>query len=364
MMSCGWTQNILWQMEYLAFYREVLGAWGEFLERVRVTPRGRTQLLGQPLFLNKNIMQHGSTLFFRKWWAGGIRQVRDVMYEVREGFLPVQVIVDAIKATEQEERLDVIERQFGGLQEAIPSEWIKVIEGEGQPEGDGKYPEVSWIKDTGEQVNFVTLTIKTIYDWFRDRASVKPTANAYGKDRFEGLTDDDIWGNVRLRYMDPVLENFTFLQRHNWLLSEMRLCKMGLQADATCSVCGEGDEGLFHLFLYCRELDGFMCKLRNVVKRFESGVADRVLMQMDWERLILFGPRRGGRQQFMFHLLIAVARYSIWTRRNVAKHRTMYCDVWRIFVAKMRYFMGVLRQYFLMQDEQDVLGDVLWWTDL
>lgn len=346
------------------FYRELLGAWGEFLERVYVLPRGRKQLLGQPLFLNRNITNDGGPLFFRKWWDGGIRQVRDLLYEVKEGFLPTQVYVDAIGATGQDVRLEVVQRQLGSLMLAIPTEWIAVIEQAGREEGEGTCPEVHWETETGEKVDFITLNIRRIYKWFRDRVFVQPAANKYWKERFGELTHADIWGNIRWKYMDPLLEDFTFLQRHNCLLSEMRLCKMGLQTEAACSVCGGADEGLFHLFLYCPKLDVFLYRLRTVVRRLEADAPGSTLTGKDWEKMILFGPRRRGKQRFILHLTMTVARYSIWSRRNVAKHRRLHCEVWPIFVAKMKYFMRVLRYYFSMHDDQGGAGDEQWQIDL
>lgn len=54
----------------------------------------------QPLFLNENIVYRGKELFFKHWINAGFKTIRDVLYEVREGFLPVQAIYDEVKNIE------------------------------------------------------------------------------------------------------------------------------------------------------------------------------------------------------------------------------------------------------------------------
>ncbi len=58
-----------------------------------------------------------------------------------------------------------------------------------------------------------------------------------------------IWQNLRVWWKSQILENFDYILRHNCLLSEMRLCKIGLASDAICKVCDREDEGVRHLFL-------------------------------------------------------------------------------------------------------------------
>ncbi len=84
------TKNWMWK-DVPDFYKEQMSAWGEFLKNVHYIPKGREDILNQPLFLNKNIVNQGKEVFFKKWWDVGITRVRDVLYEFKEGFLPVTI---------------------------------------------------------------------------------------------------------------------------------------------------------------------------------------------------------------------------------------------------------------------------------
>lgn len=58
----------------------------------------------------------------------GITRVRDVLYEFKEGFLPVQYVIDMIdEAKEDFNRQDLI-KKYDIIKNAIPTEWLKRIE--------------------------------------------------------------------------------------------------------------------------------------------------------------------------------------------------------------------------------------------
>lgn len=68
--------------------------------------------LRQPLFLNNQIKKGDVTLFYKKWFYAGIKQIKDILYEVIPGFVPVQVIRDAIVENYENETETVLEKQY------------------------------------------------------------------------------------------------------------------------------------------------------------------------------------------------------------------------------------------------------------
>ncbi len=94
------------------FYREVLEAWTEFLPNVCIKPVRRLDFLNQPLFLNENIVYRGKELYFKHWIKAGFKIIRDVMYEVREGFLPVQAIYDEVETMRGNVNKNVLKRNM------------------------------------------------------------------------------------------------------------------------------------------------------------------------------------------------------------------------------------------------------------
>lgn len=134
--QCGQRgEGILWMKlkEYmmngiLEYYEEVLKAWGDYSKHVVCTSLTKDEILRQPLFLNKLLKKGEHTLFKKKWYNAGMRQIKDIMYEVIPGFLPIQVIRDVIEENYEEESKVVLEDQYEKLKEIIPKEWIQILE--------------------------------------------------------------------------------------------------------------------------------------------------------------------------------------------------------------------------------------------
>ncbi len=70
----------------------------------------------------------------------GITRVRDVLYEFKEGFLPIQYIVDAMDEAKEEYSKQEITNKYEIIKNAIPKEWIKRIESmEGEQTEENMY---------------------------------------------------------------------------------------------------------------------------------------------------------------------------------------------------------------------------------
>lgn len=141
------------------FYKEVLEAWTEFLPNVCIKPIRRLEFLIQPLFLNENIVYRGKELFFKHWINAGFKTIRDVLYEVREGFLPVQAIYDEVKNIENHVNRNALKKQYDQIKEAIPKEWIINIEKQGKDSEEDKMK--VFLKAKGDKEPFYLSHIRT-----------------------------------------------------------------------------------------------------------------------------------------------------------------------------------------------------------
>lgn len=169
-MGCNvlWMKLKNWMLTGLPrFYAEILESWGEFLGNVLVIPKGRAQILEQPLFLNQNILREGKALYYKEWWDGGVRQVKDVLYEVIKGFLPVQVIVDAVGEDDKRVCKTKLQKQYEDLKKAIPKEWIDKVE-KNEMGDKNEWPEVYVERANGEKVDFNECKVffTRIFMWF------------------------------------------------------------------------------------------------------------------------------------------------------------------------------------------------------
>lgn len=130
-----WMKLKNWMLEGIpGFYQEVLSAWRLFLTEVDFNPKGREVVLNQPLFLNGKIKLQEQDIYFRKWMQVGILKIRDVLWEYKEGFLPLQVIIDAMEEEKEDFNMSGLRRQYEDVKKAIPRQWLDEISKGGRSE--------------------------------------------------------------------------------------------------------------------------------------------------------------------------------------------------------------------------------------
>uniref|UniRef100_A0A9J7XN67 Reverse transcriptase domain-containing protein n=1 Tax=Cyprinus carpio carpio TaxID=630221 RepID=A0A9J7XN67_CYPCA len=258
-----WMKTKNWMTERLPeFYREIFSAWGKFLDKVEYDPHGRENILNQPLFLNKNILKQDKEMFLKKWMEVGITRVRDVLYEFKEGFLPTQFIVDAMEEAKEDYSEQEIKNKYAIIKSAIPKEWIKRIE---SMEGETK-EKCIYVKLGEKLYNFKECTLKMIYCSFRDGVFKEPIANGYWVQKFKDLKKECIWRNMTGKCVETKLGCLEYFIRHKVIFTEAILNKIGMEENVLCKVCQEKEEGILHMFLYCRELEEFLRKCKCLCK--------------------------------------------------------------------------------------------------
>lgn len=255
-----WMKTKNWMTEGLPeFYRDIFNAWGKFLEKIEYDPHGKESILNQPLFLNNNILKQGKVLFYKKWLDVGITRVRDVLYEFKEGFLPEQYVIDTMEEAKEEYSRQEIKNNFNTIKQAIPREWIKRIES-----GEGEKERNVYAKMAGKLHDFKECTVKQFYCSFRDCVFKEPIVNKFWMQSFKNVNENVIWGNMGGRCVETKLGCLEYFIRHKMIFTDLILNKTGMERDQVCKVCQERDEGFLHLFLYCKHLEGFLKKCKEL----------------------------------------------------------------------------------------------------
>lgn len=334
-----WMKTKAWMTENLPeFYREILGAWGNFLKQVEYSPHGRENILNQPLFLNNNILSQGKVLYYKKWIEVGILKVRDILYEFKEGFLTEQYVIDTMEEAKEEYNRKEIEKNLDIIKQAIPKEWIRSIE---NFEKEKETKEV-YVK-TGEKIcNFNECTVKNIYCFFRENVFKEPTANKYWIEKYKNVKANEIWGNMKGRYVETKVECLEFLIRHKAIFSDVILNKIGMEQSGMCKVCQKEEEGFLHMFLYCQELEGFLKDCKVLIKGL---LGDWDENETEWNRVVMLGWNKNNENKKIVNLCIMLMKNAMWERRIVAKKEKMVMDVWGIFKRKMERYVEKLYVY-------------------
>ncbi len=140
------------------------------------------------------------------------------------------------------------------------------------------------VKINNKQHAFNDLKLKCFYYCLCKDVFTKPKAENYWQRIYPNMETKKIWQNLRSWWKSPILENFDYLLRHNCLLTEMRLCKIGIAQDAMCKVCNREEEGILHLFFKCVSVEMFIKKLKEMVKNL--GVEEEeTIVDVNWETI-------------------------------------------------------------------------------
>ena len=325
--------------EVSGFYREVMEAWGEFLESVQYECVSVRQVWEQPLFLNKNIKVGDKAVYDRMMWRAGFRTIRDIVYEYVPGFMGGQVIVDEVEGKGFEMGLKAAEKTLNDIKRGMPDSWRRMIE---VMEGVTDVREVEMqVGDNVKKTKVVELKTRVIYKLMNGRKTRRPAAERVWKEVFRSEDMSCIWENLRVKGNNCECESFDFLLRHNRVFNNLIISKFDVTVNKECDVCGVEVETFMHEFCECRELEGFFWKLRDLIRRCWGA---RYVERMGWKKLWLFGVNEyvRGHNKNLLNYVLSHGRYAVKMRRNYAHYEGKQLDVWDLFACKLKFDLGVL----------------------
>jgi len=297
-------------------YQEVLEAWRQFLPKIEYECEDINSIKNLPLFLNEKFKHKNKTLYEPRFIEGGIKQVKDVMYEVIPGFLRNNCIYDSVCDLEGMESREKVNKIYERIKSSIPTQWINLIESECIPKRGQSMPEM-YIDDDGKKCQIRTLSVKNVYRRLIVDVRKEPAAEKVWKRVFDNLDVEKIWSNLNVKYNSIECENNDFLIRHNRIYTNVVLNKINSEVNAMCDVCNNGHESFLHYFLRCEALVDFFDFLKSLLKE-NWGV--EVESEEEWSKMFLFGilEKRKKMDNCLINFILSHARLAVVLRRNYA----------------------------------------------
>ena len=164
----------------------------------------------------------------------------------------------------------------------------------------------------GQIVLLEKVFSKIVYKEFRNRILTPPTAQLYFNGHF--VNDTLEWTKIySLPYcvaLDTRTCEFQYKLLNRCLVTNAFLCKIGIIPSPACSLCGESDESLQHLFLSCHYSKNFWAE---VIKWLED---HKVNIENLSNKDILFGIFGCEDEIFVNHILLLAKQYLYSCRQN------------------------------------------------
>ncbi len=109
-------------------YREVLEAWRSISPKIDYECKEVETFINVPLFLNEKFKHNNKTLYEPKFMEAGIKQEKDILYEVIPGFLKKSCIYDSVYELEGMESKEKVNIVYERIKASLSAKWVNVIE--------------------------------------------------------------------------------------------------------------------------------------------------------------------------------------------------------------------------------------------
>ncbi len=183
-------------------------------------------------------------MYEHKFIEGGIKQVKDILYEIIPGFLRNNCIYDYVCNLEGMENRVKVNTIYGKIKSSIPLQWTNVIKSECVSKKEQCMPEM-YVNDDGEKYKIKNMSVKNVYRSLIGDVIKEPAAEKVGNKVFEDLDVKKIWSNLNIKYNSIECENNDFLIRHNRIYTNVVLNKINNEVNVMCDVCENGNESFF-----------------------------------------------------------------------------------------------------------------------
>ena len=243
------------------YYKQVLVTWSEITHSPQ--PTNVHDAKAQLIWKNRFIKINRESVPYKALFEAGVFRLNDLHYE-NNTLKPFQHWVDkGVEASSFLKWMSVID--------AIPSEWKSLI----------KYSETS---DTshiskelkvcilGENFNLKSLKTKILYKRFVSKTALPPTSK-------EGLTSefqilDEEWKNIYClsgkTNVNKKIQELQYRILNKYLNTNVRLKKLDVINDDTCSFCKQAPETLEHLLITCKHVQKLWKDLLECYQQFSK----------------------------------------------------------------------------------------------
>lgn len=328
------------------FYKEMLQAWQHIREKTDIE-YCTDMLYKQSLFLNPVVKIDNKSLYWKHFIDSGIVSLKDIAYEVRTGFLPVQAIIDIISNVYDEFDVNVVKKQYLQMISALPETWHNTVNTEINIKCDQQCSEYK-IDIKHRIINLSSCITKTFYQLLRNKCFIPPNCVTFWEEHFNtSIIFTPIWRIINTKWKPPDLVELDFKIVHNRIYTNEKLYKIGLSDSPECTVCNQDNEDLCHLFIHCTMLQTFHKYIENIVETlFENCDSDKMTV-VKYEKLMFLGqsePIKGVNVYFL-NFIFSLVRFCIFKRRNISNLKNENLDIVRFFKHTLRHYVSYFHVY-------------------
>ncbi|CAG2235175.1 unnamed protein product [Mytilus edulis] len=305
-------------------------------------------IYNQPLFCNSEILICGKTILWNDFIEAGIIQLKDICYEVKPGFLPLNAIVEIVANGNDEYDIDSIIKRYRSLQSALPELWTKTVGTEVYHRTNNRNIDIN-LNMNCKLVDFKMCSSKQLYCLVIDKLCQQPKS----VDKWMNIFQDDesimhkVWKIVNMFWKPSLMTELDFKIAHCCIFTNERLLKMKLVDNDLCDICCNEIEDIMHLFIKCSELYDFHQYLITKVELLLDTCDSDQVNSVVYEQIFMLGltVTINGVNASFVNFMLSVARYCIFRRRNLVKNNVKNIDILRFFQYTLKHYVTYFNEY-------------------
>jgi hypothetical protein len=297
-----------------AFYRTCIEGWTAL--QTKIPPTTLTDIANQPLFGNSLIVAKHKPIFFPRWAQSGLSQISDIFDIQTNTWITSKRLVDTLKVKHN------WIAEFTTLKSSIPKLWIDQLKTQICSE-PSKYSKLK-IGDnlclvsaqTNKIIPYSKLPNGTIaYHLQNNLSTLRPKCEAYWNTRVQiQLPWNIIWKELHSSLCSNKVKQFQWKCLHRIVFTEQKL-KLIRLSNGICTLCGECEESLFHLFAECTYAQHVWKTLshrtRNIINKLDLSDTN----------VITFGSYGADNLiNKVTNLIVFTAKWHIWKAKTSNKY--------------------------------------------
>ena len=280
------------------FYRECLCEWSSYNADSSCVS-SPSQVLNEIIWNNKSIRRDGRPLYRNKIKNKGILRLGDIL-TLRDYKL---------KSWDQMKKNGITNAEYFllmGIYNAIPKDWINLLRTQSNSSN------VASSNDNADPPDVsLPSSSRGVYWDLVEKIKIAPTAESKYEEIFSAhdLRWEQFYLLPRKATLDSKTREFQYKLLHRIIYTNKILYKMGLVPSPMCSFCGNTEESLEHLFIYCDTSKHFWSSLTEWLNEFGFDV--RYLSTFD----IAFGLT--SKDSLLLNHVIILGKYIIYQSRSL-----------------------------------------------
>ena len=295
--------SIFEKVKITTFYRKMIQYFQELKRKSEVYENQR-----QIIWCNNRFKFNGKPLYFAHWSKSGIIYLNDLLTDGKID----EDHVKGILLSKASYIFDIFKVRHA-ISNHMPNEYSQAHQ------YDTVYEEIlcTKFKNTKQSEKCLkNLTSKEIYMMFLNNKGTEIKSKSYWKEKFKNPNlDFDLWFtcNLNSSIIPRKCIDFNWKIFHGKICTETILKKMKF-SDGICCVCNNEIENVDHLLLKCQGIDVVWKYIENIIMKF---MKTKIILN---EKIILGGILKESFECEVVNLMLSIARYIIWKRRNRIKY--------------------------------------------